>query len=323
MKHSSDSPFDQKELDNFFSNGQLFSFIWKWKWVFLITIVVSAVLGIFFSGPRFITPKYKSESVVYPVNLYEYSDENLTEQMLQILQSTELKFRLIESFDLYEHYNIKPEEPFAQTYILDELNDHVSVSKTSLEAVRITVLDKDPMRAAAMVDSINAFYNQLSKSISDERTRERIERDSREMTKIQSENDSLRTKLKDLRTSLNLVNPKKQTREITEAYLNNSRKADEMYRNLLEHSDEIIFLDSLIAFNNKRYMEYKDDHDEHVTELNRNQVYSSVVSRPIPADKKAYPVRWLILSGAVLASLLFAFIVLLVLENIRVKPGEH
>ena len=319
MSQQSENPIDYRSMEHFFRNGNLFQFMWKWRWVFLITFFASVVLAIVFSGPRFITPKFKSEAIIYPINLNEYSDESHTEQMLQILQSTELKFRLIDVFNLYEHYRIDPEDPHAQSYILDELNDHVSISRTSYESVRITVLDKDPLQAAAMADSINVFYNQLTKSIEDLRTLERIKRDTREMTKIQTENDSLKRKLKDMRKSYNLVQPKKQTREITEAYLKNSSQADEMYQNLLEHSDEIIFLDSLVSFNNKRYMEYKDDHDEHVTQLNRNQFYSSVISKAIPADKKSYPVRWLILAGAAIASLLLAFFVLLILESVRQK----
>lgn len=321
MNQHQNNPVDYKEVENFFSNGNLFQFIWKWKWVFVITFLVSAILGIIFSGPNFITPKFKSEGIAYPVNLNEYGDESTTEQMLQLLQSTDLKLKLIDAFDLYQHYDIDPNDPHAQTYVFDEINDHVSVSKTNYESVRITVLDKDPQRAAAMVDSINNYYNQLSKSIQNVRTKERITRDSLEMLKIETENDSLKTKLKQLREDYRIINPDKQTEEITEAYLANSRNADKLYENLVKYQDEIIFLDSLIAFNNARYIEYKDDHDEHVTELNRKLEYSSMISKPVPADKKSYPVRWLVLLGVVSAALIFAFIVLLILENVKRKQG--
>jgi hypothetical protein len=320
MNQQSNNPVDYREVERFFSNGNLFRFIWRWKWIFAITFVVSAFLGVIFSGPRFITPKYKSEGIVYPINLNEYGDESSTEQMLQLFQSTDLKLTLIDAFDLYEHYRIDPNDPHGQTYVFEEIDDHLSFSKTNYESVRITALDKDPARAASMVDSINSFYNQLAKSIQNERTLERIRRDSLEMIKINAENDSLKTTLRKLRETYRIVNPKRQTEEITEAYLDNSRHAEELYDNLVKYQDEIVFLDSLIAFNNARFIEYKDDHDEHVTELNRKQVYSSMVSKPVPADKKSYPVRWLILTAVVLASLVFAFVVLLILENTRRKP---
>lgn len=320
MNQQPQAPVDYHRVEHFFSNGNLFQFIWKWKWVFVITFIVSAIIGIVFSGPTFITPKFKSEAIVYPVNLNEYGDESATEQMLQLFQSTDIKFRLIDAFDLYPHYEIHPEDPHAQTYMFDELNDHLSFSKTNYESVRITVLDKDPQRAAAMVDSINVYFNQLAKEIQNVKTLERIDRDAREMTKIQIENDTLTSKLKELRIAYNIANPLEQTEEITEAYLQKrTGEATELYKNLVAFQDEINFLDSLINFNTSRYIEYKDDHDEHLTELNRNQLYSSMISKPVPADKKSYPVRWLILAGVILAGVLFAFVVLLFVENIKSK----
>lgn len=314
MTQNNDKGVDYQKMESFFSNGKLFDLIWRKKWLFAITIVAAGILATIFSGPSFITPKYKSESIIYPINLNEYGDESLTEQMLQILQSTDLKLKLIDAFDLYEHYEIDPNVQFAQTYIFDELNDHVSFSKTSYESVRITILDKDPQQAADIADSINIFYNQLVKSIKDEKTIERIDRDAREMKKISLETDSLRNILESLRASSNLVSPHRQTKEITRAYLNKSGKANEMYNSLIEHRDDIIFLDSLIYLNNSRYYEYKDDHDEQVTELNRDIRFSSVISKPIPADKKSYPVRWLILAGSMLAAFVFCLVVLIILE---------
>jgi capsular polysaccharide biosynthesis protein len=320
MNQQSNSPVDYQNMEGFFSNGNLFRFIWKWKIVFLLTFIAAAVFGVIFSGPAFITPKFKSEAIVYPINLTEYGDENTTEQMLQLLQSADLSFRLVNGFDLYNHYEIDPNDPYAQTYMLEELSDHVSFSKTNYESVRITVLDKDPQQAAAMADSINTYYNQLAKAIDNVKSRERIFRDSSEMVKIQIENDSLKAKLKNLRQEVRIFNPGAQAEEITEAYLANSENAGELYQNLVDYQDEIIFLDSLIAFNNSRFLEYKDDHDENLTELNRKQIYSTMVSKPVVADKKSYPVRWLILSGIVLAALITAFIVLLIIENIKRTP---
>jgi len=40
-----------------------------------------------------------------------------------------------------------------------------------------------------------------------------------------------------------------------------------------------------------------------------------VVSKPFPADKKAYPVRWVIIAIAAIASLFFSFILVMIIEN--------
>ena len=43
--------------------------------------------------------------------------------------------------------------------------------------------------------------------------------------------------------------------------------------------------------------------------------YSNVVTKPFPSDKKAYPVRWLIVVISVGVSLLFSFMVLLIFNT--------
>ena len=46
------------------------------------------------------------------------------------------------------------------------------------------------------------------------------------------------------------------------------------------------------------------------TDLNKELTYSNVVSQPVPANKKSYPVRWLIVLIATVSSLFFALVVI-------------
>jgi hypothetical protein len=319
MTHKENTGFDYPGMERLFSNGNLWQFIWKRKISFSLTLLVAAVLAVIFSGPAFITPKYKSGAIVYPINLTEYSEENYTEQMLQTMQSDDIKFSLIKAFDLYTVYNIDSNDQHAITYIFDELNDHVSVGKTPLEAVKVQVLDKSPQRAAQMVDSLVSFYDQLIMRNRNIRHQERVERGQREMSRIKVENDSLMSMLSELRKETNLVSPEAQTREITRAYFSNNRQAATMYKNLTEDSDKINFLDSLVNLNNLRFMTYKSDHDEQLAEMERTLKFSTFVSSPVIPDKKAYPVRWVILAIAVFSAGLFWFLVQILLNSFRVK----
>ena len=74
-------------MDNNFNNLSLVQLIFKWKWHILIITVVAALCGAIFSGSAFITPLYKSEAIAYPANTSPYSEEDRTEQMLQIINS--------------------------------------------------------------------------------------------------------------------------------------------------------------------------------------------------------------------------------------------
>ena len=74
-------------MDNYFNNNSLLKAIFKWKWHIIALTLVAAILGAVFSGPTFITRKYKSEAILYPHGLSEFSDETYTEQMLQVMES--------------------------------------------------------------------------------------------------------------------------------------------------------------------------------------------------------------------------------------------
>jgi uncharacterized protein involved in exopolysaccharide biosynthesis len=45
--------------------------------------------------------------------------------------------------------------------------------------------------------------------------------------------------------------------------------------------------------------------------------YANVVTEPYPSDKKAYPVRWLIVAFTMIATLFLAIIIILIIERYR------
>ena len=147
-------------MDNYFNNTSLFKVILKWKWHIIAVTIIAAVLGAVFSGPTFITPKYKSEAILYPSNVSAYSDETFTEQMLQIMESQDIMDSVVENFDLMKHYEIGKDYKYWKTALIGEYRDNVSISKTPYDAVKIKVLDKDPQIACDMVNDIIRLYDQ-------------------------------------------------------------------------------------------------------------------------------------------------------------------
>ena len=104
--------------------------IFKWKWHIVIITLVAAVLGAIFSGSTFITPLYKSDATVYPTHIEEYSDETITEQMLQIMQSQEIMDSVVEKFNLMKHYKIDKSYKYWKTALIGEYRSNVSISRT-------------------------------------------------------------------------------------------------------------------------------------------------------------------------------------------------
>jgi uncharacterized protein involved in exopolysaccharide biosynthesis len=51
-----------------------------------------------------------------------------------------------------------------------------------------------------------------------------------------------------------------------------------------------------------------------LSEYQKNITYSHIVESPFPSDKKAYPVRWLIVLFSAFSAVFFALLVFLVLD---------
>ena len=117
-------------MNNYFDNTPLIQTISKWKWHILAITIIGAILGAIFSGPKFITPLYKSEATVYPTHTESYSDETVTEQMLQVMQSQEIMDSVVEKFNLMAHYNIDKNYEFWKTALIGEYRSNVSISRT-------------------------------------------------------------------------------------------------------------------------------------------------------------------------------------------------
>ena len=72
----------------------------KNRFRFLIIMFGAAVIS--FGASFLIKDKYKSEAVIYPVNLFPNSEESSSEQLLQYLLSEDVKYKLAKDFKLFE-----------------------------------------------------------------------------------------------------------------------------------------------------------------------------------------------------------------------------
>ncbi|HEY4798179.1 MAG TPA: hypothetical protein VII99_03790, partial [Bacteroidia bacterium] len=51
------------------------------------------------------------------------------------------------------------------------------------------------------------------------------------------------------------------------------------------------------------------------SDLRKKLTYTNVVLKPVPSYKKAYPIRWLIVTVSVFAALFFALILIMIIEG--------
>lgn len=312
-------------MESQFYHINLLQLLLKWKVHLAVIVLIASVLAAIFSGPVFITPKYKSEGIIYPSNISSYSDENETEQMLQILQSKDIADSIIDKFNLSEHYEISPEYKHYYSVMMWEYWQNVTISKTPNEAVSIEVLDKNPQVASDMVDAMIHYYNMKVRSLHEEKFGEVVRMYERAMTKKKSYLDSLNARLTYLGTEYGLMDYEAQSEQVTKGYLKtidgsgashvNTAEVNKMKENIETKGAEMLILQNLLRNETAKYTELKADYEMAYMDYDRQYTYSNILSQPYPADKKAYPIRWLIVVIAALASFFISFVVILILES--------
>jgi len=311
-------------MDNFFDNRRILNLIWKRKFHFIIVGIIAIILSAVFSGPAFMTPRFKSTARLYPTNIWSLSNESETEQLLEILNSNDIKFKMFDAFDLDKVYKINKEDPQYLTYMFDLYNTYVRTSKTEFETAEIKVLDVDPQRASDMCDSIIYFFNKKVRELHKEKDKEMVVIADRELNKRYKDLAIFAQQLDSLRETSGVISFESQVPELTRGYMNalangrgnsaDTKKIEKIYNSFAANGTKLTAMES----NYNRTVHVIDSltlvKQEYTAEYEKDITYSHVVEYPFPADKKSYPVRWLIVSFSLFSALFLALLVFLVLD---------
>ena len=299
----------------------------KWKFHLVIIVVIAVILAVVFSSPFFITPKFESNAVVYPANISPYSDESETEQMLQIFQSNEIRDSIIKKFDLARHWEIDSSYKYFYTTLMWEYSQNVKIGKTPYEGVSVEVMDKDPQMACDIVNSILDYYDKKVRRMHEIKFNEVVMMFERAIRKKQNYIDSLENKFYELSTEYGLLDYSSQSREIARGYLKtidgsgashiNSKEVLRLKENIEKKGGEFIYLQFLLEQEAESFAALKGDYEKAYMDADRQFSYTNIITKPFVADKKAYPVRWLIVVISAIASFFVAFLVVLIIENYK------
>ncbi len=302
-------------MDNNFNNLSLVQLVLKWKWHIIIITVAAALCGAIFSSSMFITPLYKSVAVAYPANISPYSDESETEQMLEIINSASIMDSVVEKYNLWEDYKINKADQFAKTYMINEYRSKIKIGKTPYEAVSVTVMDKDPFVACDIAKDILNFYDQKVHDLHTSKVAEVVDMYDMQLKMKQQDIDSLKQALTDLATNYGVLNYSGQLREVTRGFINGSNKANELKQNLEQYGADAVDLETKIIAEANTYSLIKKDYEQNLRFFNSHLTYSNIVTEPFPADKKSFPVRWVVVALCGLGALLLSIVVIFVIEN--------
>ncbi|MBP6979343.1 MAG: Wzz/FepE/Etk N-terminal domain-containing protein [Bacteroidales bacterium] len=321
------------KMEHFFSNINLLQLLWKWKWHMIIICLVAGVIAAIFSGPAFIKPRFKSVGVIYPSNIAPYSDESETEQMVQWLNSKDIKDSIINKFNLAKHYKIDSSYKYFYSTILYKYSKNVQISKTMYESVEIVVTDSDPRIACDMVNEIINQFNKKVQAIHREKYLEVVSATKAMLDAKKREIDSVEAKLYEIRTQYEIIDYANQTREVARGYLRtvdgdnaarniNTAEVIKLKKNIEEKGGEYVYYNTRLYDLLRLYGVFQEDYDRAVFDANKTFTHANIVTPPVVADKKSYPVRWIIVF-LTMASTLLLTTVLVVIFDSRLNEVIH
>ncbi len=319
-----------KEYNN---NVSIARILWKWKYHLTIITAIAIILAVIFSSPFFITPKYKSVAVVYPANITSYSDESETEQMLQIMQSKDIKDSVIKKFDLAQHYDLDSSYKYFYTVLYYEYGQNVSINKTPYESVEIVVMDEDPQMACDIVNAVLNFYDKKVRNLHNDKYLEVIKMYEYILAQKRNGIDSLQKELSHLSKKYGLIDYDAQALEVTRGNLKtimgaskgniNQSEVNRLLENMQEKGGKLIDLVESIRHEARTYADLKVEYENYVRFYTDELSYSNIITPPFPSDKKAYPVRWLIVVFTALAVFFLTAIIVVIYDKYRYQIQEE
>lgn len=161
----------------------------KWKWSLVIITLIAALTAYIFTGPAFIAPQYTASVVFYPTSntsisgnlgqvltakqsLLDFGEKEEAEQLMQILNSDEIKKEVINKFNLYKHYGIDTSQVKQFHLIKFYFQKKITFKRTEYLAIQVNVNDTDPQMAADIANYIAELVDKTKSNIQKERARQ-------------------------------------------------------------------------------------------------------------------------------------------------------
>ncbi len=325
---------DQKEK---FSVEFIIDFIFKKRKILSIVFVLSIILSIAIAF--LITPLYEASSIIFPTpigsvsksilsptgdkeDFLQMGDEEVVEQFLQILSSDIIRDKIIKKYNLFQHYGIDLNSSYPYTRMKKKIDDYITFSKTRYLSIQIDVLDPDPKYAANIANDIVEYLDSVVNEMQYRRAFLAFKEVESKYNNLQDEigvyQDSLATLGKK-----GIVDYESQSKSLTEAYSNALLKGNQLAMNILQKQIDTLAkygpiynsITNYLIFQREQLSLLRAKYVEAQVNAELKLPHKYIVMKAQVPERKAYPVRWLLVVIITISSLILAIFVLLLLEK--------
>jgi len=331
---------EDKEYQKNFDSTNLIMFLLRYRKPILIISFTAALVSAVVS--LMIQEKFLSTVILFPAatnsiskslmaedfsgrqDINAFGEEEEAEQLLQILNSDEIEGYIREKYNLMQHYGIKNDEKFALTNTVKEYQDNVQFKRTEFNSVRIDVLDHSADTAALIANDIADRLDYV-------RTRMQHDRAQQGLKIIEQEYIQMQEYMKSMEDSLTAIRRKGLTdfeveiEQLTKAYYealakgNSSlvKELDKKIEIFQEYGSAYLSLTENLEFEREQLALLRAKYEETKADAEESLTTKFVVNRAWPAEKKAYPIRWLIVLVSALSAFLLTILGIIAIENFK------
>ena len=320
-----------KEIEN--TRQNLLVYIWQKRKILIIFTGIVSVLSL--GASLMMTPIYRSTAVVFPAATstvsfseqrnakaaaMDFGEEEHAEQLVQILQSSKIRDKIVERFDLMNHYGISKDDANKHYKLIQKYNNNFAFVRTRYGSIQIDVLDRDPEKAAAMANKIVDLIDTVKNEMVAERTLPAFGINKRKKEQLEKDRNLILAKLDSL-SSLGVMSLDGRT-NLFQAYVDakNPTEKAELRRTIdvnLKHGSTF---DVLEFIRNEKIMqleEFQVSYEQAESDANAQFNHKFVVEKAVVADKKDRPKRMIIVLLSTIGAFVFMVFLLLIRDRIR------
>jgi uncharacterized protein involved in exopolysaccharide biosynthesis len=311
----------------------LIQFTWiNRKKLFLLTGAAAIVSGVI---AFLMTPLYLSTAVVFPAATssvsfseqrnakaaaMDFGEEEQAEQLVQILQSSRIRDKVVSEFELMKHYEIDPKGANKYFKLNEAYNNHISFNRTRFGSIRIDVLDQDPALAAKIANKIVDLIDTVKNEMIAERTVPAFKVNERKLAQMKRDRDAILRKLDSL-ADLGVIALDVRS-NLFQAYVDSKNPADraELKKKIDINMKYGAMYDGLEYMRNEKIVKIEDfniSYEQAESDANTKFNHKFIVERAVKADKKEKPKRSVIILVSTVAAFFIGLFSLLLWEKYK------
>lgn len=318
-----------------FESFDLIEYIIKRIKPLIIITATAAIVSVIVA--LIITPRFKSTVILFPTSqgsvsqnllgvvpyktILRLGKEEEVEQLLQILNSDVIKNRIIEKYNLMEHYGIDPNAKYPLTAINEEFDRNISFAETEYMSIKIEVLDVNAQLAADIANDIAVLVDTAIINMQKKRAYKALKIVEHEYFDLKYQIESLEDSLSLLR-SYGINDYESQSEVFNDAYaralvennMNGAKKLEKKLEIIAKYGGAYVAIRDFLEFEKKQLSEMKAKYVEAKVDATQDLPHTFIVNHARKAEKKSYPVRWLICSVSTISTFIFALLLLLIFD---------